>query len=154
MARFRIARQPIKRARIEIVPMIDTIFFLLVFFMFTSLSMVQMKGMGVSLPKAGASASKPAPKAIVRVDKQGLYFLDAQQIDPAKLTATLQQRATANPDTVVVVDVDKDQDVQTLIAVMDSVNSVATPSGGAPAVMVATSPVDSHGNAVRVSGRP
>ena len=38
---------PMRKARIEIIPMIDTIFFLLVFFMFTSLSMVQMKGMGV-----------------------------------------------------------------------------------------------------------
>ena len=40
-----------KRARIEIIPMIDTIFFLLVFFMITSLTMVRMKAMSVALPK-------------------------------------------------------------------------------------------------------
>ncbi len=129
--------------------MIDTIFFLLVFFMFTSLSMVQMKGMGVGLPKDSAQAAKPPAKAIVRVDEQGLYYLDAQKIDPGQLTASLQQRVTANPQTLIVVNVDKEQDVQTLITVMDSVNQVTTPSGEPPTVTIATSPIDSHGNAAR-----
>ena len=40
-----------KRARIEIIPMIDTIFFLLVFFMIASLAMTTAKGMPVNLPK-------------------------------------------------------------------------------------------------------
>ena len=131
--------------------MIDTIFFLLVFFMFTSLSMVQMRGMGVSLPKDSANAAKPPTKAVVRVDSLGRYSLDAQRIAPAELEAALQQRITASPETVIVVDVDKTQDVQTLIGVMDAVNQVTTPAGDSPAVMVATSPVDSHGNALAPS---
>ncbi len=44
------AYQP-KKARIEIIPMIDTIFFLLVFFMIASLAMTTQKGMPVNLPK-------------------------------------------------------------------------------------------------------
>ena len=152
MAQFRIARLPLRKARIEIIPMIDTIFFLLVFFMFTSLSMVQMKGMGVSLPKDSAAATKPPAKAVVRVDRLGRYYLDTQKIDPSQLEAALQQRITANPQAVIVVDVDKTQNVQTLITVMDAVNQVTTPAGSSPAVMIAASPVDAQGNGLPTHG--
>ncbi|HEX5324429.1 MAG TPA: biopolymer transporter ExbD [Capsulimonadaceae bacterium] len=153
MARFRIPKSNIRRARIEIIPMIDTIFFLLVFFMFTSLSMVKMRGMGVSLPKDAANAAKPPPKAIVHVDKTGRYTLDTRQIPPAALEALLQRRVTSNPRTVIVVDVDKTQDVQTLITVMDAVNQVTTPAGDPAPVMIATSPVNTRGNtAARARG--
>ena len=153
MERFRIARQPIRRARIEIVPMIDTIFFLLVFFLVTSLSMVKMKGMAVSLPKDSASPAKPPLKAIVRVDWRGAYFLNAQKTDPTALEGALQKMVSANPQTEIIVDIDKTRNVQTLITVMDAINQVTTPSGVSPAVMVATSPVDSHGNVAAGSRR-
>ena len=51
-----------KKARIEIIPMIDTIFFLLVFFMISTLSMSQYRGMPVNLPKAASGRQVP-PKA-------------------------------------------------------------------------------------------
>ena len=61
--RVNIPKQALKKARIEIIPMIDTIFFLLVFFMFTSLSMVKMHGLDVSLPKDSSSPDqKPPPQ--------------------------------------------------------------------------------------------
>ena len=44
-----------KKARIEIIPMIDTMFFLLVFFMIATLSMTLQKGMPVNLPKASST---------------------------------------------------------------------------------------------------
>jgi biopolymer transport protein ExbD len=47
-----------KKARIEIIPMIDTIFFLLVFFMISALSMSRFTGVQVNLPKA-ASFTQP-----------------------------------------------------------------------------------------------
>jgi biopolymer transport protein ExbD len=54
----------LKKARIEIIPMIDTIFFLLVFFMISTLSMSRFTGVQVNLPKA-ASGSQPPTEAIV-----------------------------------------------------------------------------------------
>ena len=44
-----------KKARIEIIPMIDTMFFLLVFFMLATLSMTWQKGIMVNLPAAGSA---------------------------------------------------------------------------------------------------
>ena len=51
-----------RKARIEIIPMIDTIFFLLVFFMFSTLSMVKMKGLDVSAPRPNGASPARRPK--------------------------------------------------------------------------------------------
>jgi biopolymer transport protein ExbD len=137
-----------RKARIEIIPMIDTIFFLLVFFMITSLSMVQMKGMGVSMPKDSNAVTKPPPKAIVTVNAAGQYYLDTTPTPQDQLQAALQSRVTKQPDTVIIVNVAGAQPVQTMINVMDIVNHVNTPSGDPVPVMIASQPVNPNGTAV------
>ena len=143
-------KQPMKKARIEIIPMIDTIFFLLVFFMFTSLSMVKMNGMDVSLPKDSASPDqKPPPEVVITVNQAGEYFLNATKIDAARLQTELQNKTNAKPDTVFIVNVDKQRPTQDIITVMDAVNGVSIP--GHPndpvGVMIATQPVNPDGTA-------
>ena len=81
---------PMKKARIEIIPMIDTIFFLLVFFMFTSLSMVKMKGMDVSLPKDSTSTEAPPPQVVITVNQAGQYYLNTDSINGDALVTELQ----------------------------------------------------------------
>jgi len=145
-----VRKQPMKKARIEIIPMIDTIFFLLVFFMFTSLSMVKMKGMDISLPKdSTATSQKPPPQVVITIDETGSYFLNTDKIDGGQLQTELQNRVTAKPDTVFIVNVNKSRQTQDIIAVMDAVNEVRIP--GRPndpvGVMIATSPVKADGTA-------
>ena len=146
--RVNIHRQPMKKARIEIIPMIDTIFFLLVFFMFTSLSMVKMNGMDVSLPKDSNSPDqKPPPQAVVTVDNSGTYYLDKTPVEPAQLAPEMQSRLDIKPDTVFIVNVDKQRPTQDIITVMDAVNTVKIP--GRPndpvGVMIATEAVSANG---------
>ena len=145
-----IRKQPMKKARIEIIPMIDTIFFLLVFFMFTSLSMVKMKGMDISLPKdSTATSQKPPPQVVITIDEAGSYFLNTDKIDGGQLQTELQNRVTAKPNTVFIVNVNKSRQTQDIITVMDAVNEVRIP--GRPndpvGVMIATSPVKADGTA-------
>ena len=146
---MKLRRTEIKRARIEIIPMIDTIFFLLVFFMFTSLSMVKMRGMDVSLPQDSAADTKPPPQVVVTVNRAGVFYLNTTQIDPSTLETGLQSRVNANPLTVFVVNVDKTRPMQNIIDVMDAVNHVSIP--GHPndpvGVMIATSPLNLDGTA-------
>jgi biopolymer transport protein ExbD len=52
---MQIRRRFPRKARIEIVPMIDTIFFLLVFFMIATLSMTKLQGLPVNLPRAATA---------------------------------------------------------------------------------------------------
>ena len=72
---MKIPRQEIKKARIEIIPMIDVIFFLLVFFMMTSLTMVQLDGERVNLPESGTATLNPEEKVVVSITKEGGVFV-------------------------------------------------------------------------------
>ena len=154
----------IKRARIEIIPMIDTIFFLLVFFMITSLSMVRMKAMTVVLPRNTPPAAANAPVGNAAADRQHLviltvsdaggYYLGTRRIAPEALGTDLQARATSDPHAVVVLNVAKSQTAQTLIKIMDAVNRVRTPDGQPVSALMATEPVDQTGHALTVPPLP
>jgi biopolymer transport protein ExbD len=140
-----------KKARIEIIPMIDTIFFLLVYFMFVSLSMVSMKGMGVSLPKNSDSvSSKPPPKIVITVDPAGDYFVNKQQVSYDDLAGQLQSQITAQPTGILIVNVDKRKSTQVLIGVMDAVNQVSIPgSGDSPPVAIASQGLNPDGSPIQ-----
>lgn len=67
-------RRALKRTKIEIIPMIDTMFFLLVFFILASLNIIDLRGLNLELPPAGpAAAAVPAKdvQLVVRIDAQG-----------------------------------------------------------------------------------
>ena len=137
-----------KKARIEIVPMIDAIFFLLVFFMYSSLSMVKMKGMGVSIPKLSrvpaSKQTKPPKRYIVTLDAGGKVFINLDQVTLDQLSPQLQTDIAGNPEGTIVVNVDRMQRVQNLVDIMDKVNTVTTPDGRPATVIVATSAIDPH----------
>ncbi|MBV9657644.1 MAG: biopolymer transporter ExbD [Verrucomicrobia bacterium] len=68
---------PHKKARIEIIPLIDIMFFLLASFMLVSLSLVKLQGAKVDLPSAGKPLSEDIKKpdfTTVSVDKDGKLF--------------------------------------------------------------------------------
>jgi biopolymer transport protein ExbD len=121
--------------------MIDTIFFLLVFFMLTSLSMIQMSARKVNLPASETAQSKPLEKTVVSLDREGHYYIDRVQVSFAGILPSLASKVKDNPHIVVVINCDKDQSVMEFLRVMDVVKQanpeslmIATaPKGGAPA---------------------
>ena len=121
---MRIQRRSIKKARIEIIPMIDTIFFLLVFFMISTLSMTQFKGMPVNLPKAASGQHAPAESAGVTIDKDGRLFLNQQAIDKAALGEALRQQLRKNPEMLVVINADDGVTHGQVVEVMDIARAV------------------------------
>lgn len=153
-----IPRKHAKRARIEIIPMIDAIFFLLVFFMFSSLSMVKMKAMALSVPRPSpvradsARAHKPGLKLVLTVDTAGKYSLNDAALAPADLVPRIQEQVTAHPDAMLILNIDKRQTAQHLIDAMDALNKVVWPTGSKPRVLIATEPVDSKGRPIAAKG--
>ena len=152
---MKIHQLPIRKARIEIIPMIDTIFFLLVFFMVTSLSMVKMKGISMALPRSGSASSSTGavtsrpPTAILTVTASGEYYVNTARISPADLARALADRLNRNPATVVVLNLAKTQNTQTLIHIMDTLSQIKGPGGQRVKALLATEPVDMHGRALR-----
>src|SRR5882724_11231882 len=95
---------PHKRARIEIIPLIDIMFFLLASFMMVSLSQVHMKGMKVNLP-TGVSGETQNKKDYISlsVDRDGFFYFDKEKVDIEKLTQRLQQVHQVTPEAKVFV---------------------------------------------------
>ncbi len=145
-----------KKARVEIIPMIDAIFFLLVFFMYSSLSMVKMKGMGVSVPHVSSEAafkkSNPPRRYIVTLDEKGALFINLDPSTMDSLTATLTADLANDPEGTIVVNVAKRRTVQELVNVMDQVNQVKNSKGQPAGVIVATAPLSEKDRAAAAHG--
>ena len=116
---MRLQRRSLKKARIEIIPMIDTIFFLLVFFMISTLSMTQFKGMSVNLPKAASGQQAPAESMAITIDKDGRLFLNQQVVEKAALGDALKQQLAKNAEMLVVINADDGVAHGQVVEVMD-----------------------------------
>lgn len=137
---MKIPQQGFRKARIEIIPMIDTIFFLLVFFMISSLSLVRMNGLGLSVPtngSPGVSAHRDKP-LVVAVSPAGQYYLNARPLPEAALPSVLLGLLRTKPDAIVVLNIAPTRKTQSFIAALDTVNQVITQTGSRATVVVAT----------------
>src|SRR5450755_4340754 len=116
---------PHKKARIEIIPLIDIMFFLLASFMMVSLSQVHMKGIKVALP-TGVSGETQAKKDYisVSVDSAGNAYFDKEEMDYDKLTARLKRVHDEDPEAKVFVRGDRDTVHGNIIRVLDILRSV------------------------------
>ena len=90
---------PKHKARIEIIPLIDIMFFLLASFMMVSLSQVSMKGWKVNLPE-GKSGEVQNKKDYISlsVDKEGTYYFDKEVIALEAIHGKLVQLYRQNPE--------------------------------------------------------
>jgi biopolymer transport protein ExbD len=111
-------------ARIEIVPLIDIMFFLLASFMLVSLSMVNMKSMRVNLPTAVTAGSDIKKDIVdVSVDKTGLAFLDKKPMANNELAQALASSLKANPNLRVFISGDRDARHGDIIRALDAVRA-------------------------------
>ena len=128
-----------KKARIEIIPMIDTIFFLLVFFIIESLSMVQMRSHHVSLPESRTAREKPGADIVVTLTADGEYYVDKQRVPELSVRDSVAARVAEFPDLTVVINCDKGQPMARFARILDLVKQA-----NAAHVMVATAPAGGH----------
>lgn len=95
-----------RRGRIEIIPMIDVMFFLLVTFMIASLSMQQINAVRINLPKGTASLVEDKAPVTLTISADGRVFLDKSPVTPDSMVPVIRQ-ALAGRDQVVVYADDK-----------------------------------------------
>jgi biopolymer transport protein ExbD len=111
---------PHKKARIEIIPLIDIMFFLLASFMMVSLSQVHMKGIKVTLPTGQSGVVQNKKDYIsVSVNKDGNAFFDKEEFTYERLLPKLQQVYKENPDAKVFVRGDAETVHGNIIRVLD-----------------------------------
>jgi biopolymer transport protein ExbD len=117
---------PHKHARIEIIPLIDIMFFLLASFMMVSLSQTHMKGIRVNLPSANAT---PPPNTVkdyvsIRIAEGGLIYFDNAPVNFDDVHPRLFKMHEANPDVKVSISAETLALHGDVIGVLDKVRSV------------------------------
>lgn len=110
-----------KRARIEIIPLIDIIFFLLATFVMVSLSMIKNSAIPVNLPVASTGAPQERNEAAtISIDAAGGLFFNKQPVDAAGLETALKELLARNPDPRVFINGDTKAEFGKAIAVLDA----------------------------------
>ncbi len=82
-------RRPRKKGRVEIIPMIDVMLFLLVFFIMITLQMVTDRGLKIQLPGSSQAHVLPHPHFVVNIQADGRVTLKGKTMDLAGLTRFL-----------------------------------------------------------------
>ncbi|MCF8068905.1 MAG: biopolymer transporter ExbD [Desulfobacterales bacterium] len=110
-----------RKVRIEMLPLIDIVFLLLVFFIYSMLSMAVHRGITVVLPTSDTAKIDKRLELSVSVKAGGRIFVEKEEVDLSDLFSVLQQRASGSDDPGVLLFGDRDLPYQTLFQVMDEI---------------------------------
>lgn len=111
-----------KRARIEIIPLIDIIFFLLATFVMVSLSMVKNQGISVNLPTTATSSAEDAkPVITISVNDKEEIYLDKKLVSFEQMSGKLQELKATDSDLKVLINGDEKASFGTAIGILDEV---------------------------------
>ncbi len=113
------------RPRLEIIPFIDVMFFLLATFMMVSLSMIKNEGVSVNLPKAVTSAPDDRKTSVtVTISESGDVYLGKERIAPSELRGRLQNLKAGDPDLKVLINGDEHAYFGQAVEALDEIRSL------------------------------
>lgn len=108
-----------KRARIEIIPMIDIMMFLLVFFVMATLKMMSGANLDLTLPDSTTAGKLPEQPVLIGVRADGVATLNGQRMDRAHLEAALVRLSASKDKRSVVIAGDQGVSSELLIDTMN-----------------------------------
>ena len=110
-----------KKARIEMLPLIDIVFLLLVFFIYAMLSMAVHKALPVVLPSSDTAKIHKQMVLSITVDSEGAIHVDKDPVPLQSLAAILKEKAGKTESPGVLLFADKDLSYQDLFRVLDQI---------------------------------
>ncbi|HOP85032.1 MAG TPA: biopolymer transporter ExbD [Syntrophorhabdaceae bacterium] len=133
---MKIPKKTRKKARIEIIPMIDTMFFLLVFFMIATLSMTIQRGLNVNLPYAATAHDDFQKLITLTITKDRRLFFEKEEVySLTEVEKRLSAQGKRAHGLSIVINADKNVEHGRVIEVMDIVRK-----SGITKIAVATRP--------------
>ncbi len=134
---------------LDLTPLIDVVFLLLIFFMVTTTFVTDATGMRVDLPRSSSQEAIPEGSDItLELAADGTITLDDHPLTAAQLSAELRKAAEADPNTLVVLKADSELSHGRVVEVMDLARgigltsfAIATESAGAAPSAAPTGPV-------------
>jgi len=112
-----------KNPRIEMLPLIDVVFLLLVFFIYAMLSMAVHRGLPVLLPTSSTVKIDKKLVLSVSIKSDGIIYIDKHQVALEDLAETLKVRALHETDPGVLLFADRDISYQKLFKVLDQIQT-------------------------------
>lgn len=108
-----------EESEINITPMLDVVFIMLIFFIVTS-TFVKETGIDVNRPQAATAVKKAKANILIAIDAHDNIWIDRRQIDIRSVRPNIERLHAENPQGSVVIQADKESKTDTLIQVMDA----------------------------------
>ena len=109
-----------KQPDLNIIPMIDIMFFLLVFFMLSTMYMVEQKTIPVNLPQATSATIDNKTNFTVTLKDDGSIYLEDQQTDIQTLLMQATKEQKNNPSFAIIIRADKDINYDKVVSFIDT----------------------------------
>lgn len=109
-----------KQPDLNIIPMIDIMFFLLVFFMLSTMYMVEQKTIPVNLPQATSATIDNKTNFTVTLKDDGSVYLEDQQTDIQTLLMQATKEQKNNPSFAIIIRADKDINYDKVVSFIDT----------------------------------
>ena len=113
------AGQEEEETEINLTPMLDVVFIMLIFFIVTA-SFIKEAGIDISRPVADQVVAKPKANILIAISAQNEIWIDKKQIDARGIKAALERLKAENPESSVVIQADKDAYTESVIAIADA----------------------------------
>jgi len=108
-----------EEAEINLTPMLDVVFIMLIFFIVTA-SFVKESGLDVDRPDAPTAVKKENANILVAIGASNEIWINRRRIDPRAVRANIERMHAENPEGAVIIQADKKAFTETLVLVMDS----------------------------------
>ena len=116
--RRRIVQQE-EEAEVNVTPMLDVVFIMLIFFIVTA-SFVKEAGIDVNRPDAATAERKERGNILVAISESGQIWINKRQVDPRAVRANIERMHAENPQGSVVIQADRNSKNGLLVQVMDA----------------------------------
>jgi biopolymer transport protein ExbD len=113
------ARREEEENEINMTPMLDIVFIMLIFFVVTA-SFVKESGIDVNRPGAVTAERKERASILIAINEHGQIWIDKRQVDVRAVRANIERLLAENPQGAVVIQADKESKNGTLVRVMDA----------------------------------
>ncbi len=110
-----------RKSRIEMLPLIDIVFLLLVVFIYTMLSMAVHHGLSVHLPSSSVAEIEKNLILSVTVKKDSTVYVDKEQVELTNLTKILETKALGHPNPGVLLFAENSLSYQSLFQILDRI---------------------------------
>ncbi len=108
-----------EESAIDITPMLDVVFILLIFFIVTA-TFIKETGIDVNRPEAETAVKKEKANILIAINKNNEIWIDRRMVDISSLRPNIERLHAENPQGSVVIQADKESVMNTLIQVMDA----------------------------------